>query len=284
MRVRHFWVVDYYGERYALTVRSHGLHSIAGLGYKEEAIYQRVGEQFALVDRGFEQGEVSGAVFFPEPGAYDAYYRFVQFCQNTPLTLEYAPVVKRGVPVRTFLRTVSLAEIEKTELTVGGLNCAVRFICTTPWYEISRYETEIREYDGKRYNYTYDYRYGGRAPNTVTFNLDTHMASPMRIRINGPCTSPVWRHFVANDLVGEGKLNATIGRGRYALIDPTVVPYEMKEYYNDGRVYRDLYALSDFSTKRFLYGQHGENTVTLSHASLEKVKMYVEVHSYYASV
>lgn len=84
--------------------------------------------------------------------------------------------------------------------------------------------------------------------------------------------------------VAIGKVNATIPEGNKIVIDTTTIPYSIKEYTANGALVRDLYNLSDFSTKRFMYLEFGNNRISIGDDSSNKVTTEAEGIIYYASV
>lgn len=279
MRVRKFKLINEYGHSYELLTRKSFLHSPSGLGYKEATLYQRLGEQHAVVDDGFEQGNPKGYIFFPEPNAYEKYFEFVQFCRNTPLYLHYTPHQQE------YIMRVRLDQIDKTEIQAGrGLNCAVSFLGETMWY---RRVSDINEgiaSQGKVYTYTYDYVYGENAANTVHFDSDSFDESPIKLTIFGGCTNPRWQHYVDNVLVATGGVNGTINDGMKLVVDTTRIPYSIKEFDSANQEILDMYSFSDFSTDRFLIGRRGRNRITVSHSSPDALMVAVEANISYASV
>lgn len=279
MRVRHFKIINKNGNGYDLLTRKSFLHSPSGLGYKESTLYQRLGEQFAVVDDGFEQGNPKGYIFFPEPNAYEKYFEFVQFCQNTPLYLHYKPHNQE------YIMNVRLGEIQKTEIEAGrGLNCAVSFVGQSLWYKKVYEINEGEGTQGKVYTYTYDYVYGDSAINTVAFDSDSFNLSPIKLTIFGGCVNPRWQHYVNNVMVASGGVNGTVAEGMKLVVDTTEIPYSIREYNLADEIVLDMYSLSDFSTKRFLQAKHGRNRISISHSSSDALKVMVEANISYASV
>ena len=279
MKVRKFYLVNKRGKRYELLTRRQFLHSPGGLGYQESTIYQRLGEQFSVVDEGLEQGEITGSVFFPNPNAYDKYFEFVQFCRDTPIYLTYVPVKQE------YMRQVRLDTIGKTEIEGTGLNCSVTFKALTLWYKrVKSINDSGDSSSGKEYEYTYDYRYSTNATNTVSFDSDSYNDSPIRLTIFGECTNPRWQHYVDNVLVATGAVEGTVQNGMKLVIDTTVVPYSIKQLNMLDEEVLNMYPLSDFSTDRFLLAKKGKNRISVSHSSADALSVMVEANISYASV
>lgn len=279
MNIRKFRLINNDGEWYDLTTREHFLHSPSGLGYAKEEVFRQLGNLHVLLDDQFMQGEILGDVFFPHPKAYDKYFQFVRFCQNTPIYLEYTPTDK------SYIREVRVSTVEKTELTTGGLNCPVTLHCLSLFYRREFINVEQGSTTGgKIYNYRYNYRYSASSPNSVTIESDSFAESPCAIYIYGEAVNPVWRHYVNNILVATGKVNGTIPSDQKLMIDTTQIPYSIKRLDMANRLVADMYALSDFSTDRFITLKNGRNVISVTHDGVNILRVLMEAHITYASV
>lgn len=279
MNIRKFKLIDANGVWYDLTVHEHFLHTPSGLGFQRDTTYQRLGTRFAVLDDAFAQGQIMGEVFFPHPKAYDKYFEFVRFCQNTPLYLVYNP---NGVE---YYREVRVSSVEKTELTIGGLNCPITLDCLSLFYKRELINADGKVlYGGKVYNYKYDYRYSTSMINTVEIQSNSYADSPCIIWIYGEAINPIWRHYVNNQLVATGSVNGEIPSGQKLVIDTTKTPYSITRQDLGNRLIADMYAASDFSTERFVFLKHGANRITVSHEGANALQVLMEGHIIYASV
>lgn len=279
MNIRRFRLINKNGEGYNLTTREHFLHTPMGLGFQKETEYRRLGNQYIILNDAFAQAQIQGDIFFPEPGAYNKYYEFVRFCQNTPLYLLYKPAG------REFIRAVQLSYVEKTELEFGGLNIQVTFDALTLFYEqISAFNDKAIAITGKTFNYKYDYVYSGGALNTVTIQSDSYAESPCTVYIYGACENPVWYHYVDGILVATGALTGEIPDGQKLAIDTTNMPYSIKRVDMANRFVADVYGFADFSTERFITLKHGNNTISVQHSGADALTIAIEAQILYASV
>lgn len=279
MNVRQFQLINTLGYEYNLTVRSHFLHSPQGLGFSRDSVFQRAGNIFKRINTRFNQPQVTGEIFFPNPRAYEKYFEFLQFSGDGSLTLLYKPAQKQ------YRSSVELSEVRKEEKQACGLNVEVVFTLTTLWYEnVSAFNDSTEVEGGKVYDYTYDYRYEDSLTNTVSFTSDSHIDSPLKIYIYGRAINPQWRYYNNNVLVGTGKVNGTIPDGNMLLIDTTVIPYQIKQLDSLMNVVSDMYALSDFGTDRFFHMKNGDNRISVGHDGETPLKLRTEVQLLYASV
>lgn len=279
MNVRQFQLINKNGIEYNLTVRSHFLHSPEGLGFTRDSIFQRAGNVFKRISTKFVQPQVTGEVFFPDPKAYDKYFEFMQFTGYGELTILYKPSQK------TYRATCELSEVQKTEKQACGLNVKVVLSLTSLWYEIvSAFNDSTSVEGGKIYDYTYDYTYEDNITNSVSFDSDTYIDSPLKIYIYGLAVNPIWRYYNNNVLVGTGKVNGTIPQGNLLLIDTTVIPYQIKQLDSMLNEVSDMYALSDFSSERFFHMRYGNNRISVAHDGTSPIKVRTETQLLYASV
>lgn len=281
MNIRKFRLINGNGQEYHLTVRAHFFHSPGGLGYAKDVTYQRVGHLFKRINEFYTQGGVSGEVFFPDPHAYEKYQEMISFAEAGELFLVYQPARQMA----EYRCLVNLTEVEKTEKQAGGLNIGVKFTAETMWYRIlSEFNDGSEVTEGKVYDYTYDYTYADYVSNTVSFESDTKVASPMRIYVYGPMVNPTWSYYHNNVLKGTGRVNGEIPKGNLLLIDTTAIPYQIKQLDGFLNVVQDMYALSDFGTERFFMALPGNNRISVAHEGTTPLKVRTEVQLLYASV
>lgn len=278
--MRTFALINNDGLRYELTEKKVSfLHSVDGLGYQREIEFQRIGEHFSLVDDHLSQGVISGSVKFWQPGAYEQYFKFSQFCQNKPLKLAYSP--NNGI---TFYRDGYVSKITKSESNSNVLSASIEFKAITPWYKVVSAYNSGEITGGKVYNYVYDYQYSEGVLQTVIINSDSYENSPAKITIYGPLVNPSWSHYLNNKLVATGKVNGTIEKNNKLVIDTTTIPYTIRQYDMSDNLISDMYQLSDFSTYRFMMLGYGENIISVTQEGTGVIKLSVEAKIEYATV
>lgn len=277
--MRTFTLLDKDGVSYNLTEKTTAFfYDVEGLGYTRDVEYQRIGDRFESVRDSLAQGIIEGVIRFRQPDAYQKYFAFVQFCQNTPLRLVYTPLTT------PYYRDGTVTSISKTEGSDGMLSCTVKFSAASPFYKV------LYEYNpgvitgGKEYTYEYDYVYSNSIAGTVVLQSDSYLNCPTKITIYGYAVNPAWRHYVNNVLVSTGKINATIEAGHKVVIDTTTTPYSIKQFDMSNALISDLYQLSDFSTGRFVTLQNGRNAVSVAHDGSNLLQLGVEARIEYASV
>lgn len=264
--MRSFSLINANGESYNLTVRPTAfMHSVGGLGASFETEFQRIGGHFTLLSYYAAQGKITGAV---KLWSRKEYFAFAKFVQRRPITLLYT---RDG---QTFRRNGVVTSIQKDE--TDPLNTNVEFTCTTPFYTVVSAFNDGEVSGGKAYDYAYDYTYAENAAQSVTIASDTVNDSPCRITIYGYAENPTWSHYLNNQLIATGKVNATIALDRKLVIDTTVIPYQMRLYDLQGNFIQDLYQSSDFSTQRFFSLGYGQNVISVSSESVGTVKIGVE--------
>lgn len=278
--MRTFSLVNKDGLAYELTEKKVSfLYNVEGLGYQREMEFQRIGEHFALVNDHLAQGVITGTVKFWQPGAYEQYFKFGQFCQNKPLKLTYTP--NKGV---TFFREGYVSKIGKAESNGGALIATIEFKAKSPWYKVVSAYNSGEITGGKVYGYTYDYKYSEGVLQTIVINSDSYENSPAKITIYGPLINPSWSHYLNNVLVATGKVNGSIEKNNKLVIDTTTIPYTICQYDMNDNLISDMYQLSDFSTYRFMMLGYGENIISVTQEGNGVVKLSVEAKIEYATV
>lgn len=272
--MRQFSLINANGETYDLTLKySAFLHSVGGLGAKFDTEFQRIGGHFSLLSYYAAQGKISGSVHLWSEAEY---FSFAKFCQRRPITLLYT---RDEV---TFRRDGIITSISKDE--TDPLNANIEFTCQTPFYSVVSVYNEGSVTGGKVYPYVYDYEYAESAAQSVTITSDSANESPCRITIYGIAENPTWSHYLNNELIATGKVNATIAADRKLVIDTTVIPYQIHLYDLQGNFVQDLYQSSDFSTQRFFHLGYGQNVISVSGENVGTIKIGVEGMIEYESV
>lgn len=254
------------------------LYDVEGLGYGTDPVMQRVGNHFSVLSDNLQQGEIEGEVRFWQPGAYQSYLDFAQFCQVKPITLIYHH------DAGEFFRDGIIRSVSKAESGGSSLISQIVFLATTPYYKTLYQYNEGAGTSGKRYTYRYPYRYGTSASQSIVIDCDTHLESPVRIEIYGPAVNPVWRHYLNNVLQATGGVNATIEAGRKLVIDTTTIPYRIIQTDLSNQFVGDLYQQSVFSTERFIMLGKGRNVISVAQSGAGVVKLAVEARIEYAAV
>lgn len=254
------------------------LFDIEGLGYDMETTSQRVGNHYAVLSDDLQQGEIEGYVQFYQPGAYQSFFDFAQFCQVKPLTLIY------HTDVGTFYRDGLMQRVGKAEANGAVLMSDVVFLATTPFYRVVSQYNEGAGTHGKRYTYQYPYRYAQSAAQSVVIESDSLRDCPTKIEIYGPAINPTWRHYLNNQLAATGTVNATIESGRKLVIDTTTIPYRIIQTDMADNFVSDLYQQSDFTTKRFIRLSEGRNLISVTQTGVGIIRIFVEARLEYATV
>ena len=272
--MRQFKLKNAVGQEYDLTDKAHFLYNVSELGFEYDADYKQVGVQFIKISEKLKQPKPKGTIKFNE---YEEYSRFVIFTQKKPLVLIYIPENKE---YRLDCEIYRLEKAEKEKC--GWLRCKVEFKGLGSWYKYTVMEKSASDY-GKTYNYIYPYNYTDNASDTLEITSESTVKSPVILNFIGPCKNPSWKHYVNGIEKASGKVVATLKNGERLNVS-SVLPYRIIKTDNSGNEIEDLYGLSDFSTKRFLFIEQGENRITITHEGVEDLNAIVEVYEYYESV
>lgn len=281
MSIRQFTLINANGYTYDITSTEALFHDPSGLGYKRSETYRQIGDSFILVNRQVKQQTISGSLLFTQPGAYQKYFDFIQFCAVEPLTLVYQTT---GTAYR---RTVHLTDVDKTELDhdYGYLDVELTFTCLAPWYRTVSVQPKQSEVDVTNlWPRTWPFVWSAGSAGTIELDSDSYMDSPCKITIKGPCKNPVWRHYVDGILHETGSIKCQFEAGSYLIIDNTTYPYTLAVYNQNGEMVQNVYQLSDFSTQRFVNLQHGHNILAISAESANSSEIRLDSNLYYESV
>ena len=277
--IRRFRLINGEGGSWDLNARASFLHSVGGFGYKDGTQYEQIGTDFIPLEELFSQGVMTGKIFFGGKSAYQNYRAFSRFVRAVPLTLVYEMDEAYRVPVR-------LTELSKSELLEGGtgLDCDVAFTATGLFYKNVSKHSDTFAIGGKIYPYEYSYSYADVSQNTILIESDSYGDSPCKITICGPCTNPVWKHYVDNVLYETGRYDGTIPADHKLVVDTTQMPYSITERGVGDEVVADRYQMCDFTTERFFHLQHGSNRISASHDGLNILNVIVEGKISYETV
>lgn len=305
--MRTFTLYDNDGNSYDITAKNSAFfYGIGGLGYEDDAKFQRIDERYKLLSKHRNQTKITGTVKFWQPNAEQTYFEFAQFCQNEPLILKYAPktgAVNKSsfdkayvdgtilylpyetVTYENYYRRGYVTKIDKTDVIGNCLEVTIEFVAETPWYKLkSDFNYGGESVSGKTYDYTYPYTYSGSVSNQVKVTSDSRQQCPTRIIIMGGCTNPSWNHYLNGVLKATGKVNAEILPNHRLIIDTTTIPYSIKEFDANNNEVADLYQSSDFATQRFIRFEYGENVVTVSAIDSTVIGIGAEAEIEYATI
>ena len=275
---RIFKLTNARGESWDLMdLKNVALFDPQGLGMDLDNEYIQIGNSFLLTKSRQSQREIKANLIFSGTDAYAKYFKFVRFAMMAPLTLEYTAD-------KTYFIIVELTSIEKTEkMSDKHMQCGIVFTARSLFR--ARTVARIkREESAGEYPYTYAFMYGAETPNSVVIESDATQDSPCRIRIFGPVTNPVWRHYVNGAEIETGAYTGTVPEGNVLVIDTTAIPYSIIEYDNMGNVVANRYQQCDFSTARFFMLQYGANRIAVSHDGVNNVEIEVEAVFEYETV
>lgn len=273
------------GEKYdLLDVGISPTFQIEGLGYESDMDFLQIGDNYIPVNDKSKQGEITIEILFWK-NADVTYQRFVKHTRRSG-DMHFLYENDAG----TFYIPCRLKSISKVDrLRYSMLGCEAEFFVTgKPYRVVSSYNKGTTS-AGKNYGtegYTYNYTYSNDMLNTVLIRSDSVLRSPCILTIYGEVVNPVWRHYSNGVLVESGAYDGTIPEGNMLVIDTKSVPFSIIEYDSRGNVVADRYAKCDFSLKRFMYADEGENRYSVSHDSSGEnaVKMKAEVYIQYDSV
>ena len=254
-------------------------YNVSGLGFEVGGDFARLGSDYVRTSKFYTQKPISGTMFFAEPDSYQKYFDFNRFVERAPLKIIYKPDNDLG----EFERDIEVTSLIKSEIGVNGLYCDIDFTPISLIKKIVFATSEKVASGGKQYNYQYDYQYSDGANNSITFNVDSNLKSPLTLTIKGPCKNPEWRHYLNGKLVASGKVNVTVLPGAELIVDSNL-PFSITELDSSGEFSVDVYQKSDFSTERFLFLEHGQNVISATDSDGNVLVVTGKGYVTYASV
>lgn len=288
--MRTFILVNGEMQSYDLTSKEAFFHGPTGLGFERNNTYRQVGDRWVKVTSKRKQKTITGSVSFYGADPYLLYYDFVSFVQKEPLTLLYCP--NNQAPATspsglTYRINVDITRLEKSELKhEGNLDCKITFVSKTPWYKYSAISNGISvEDDLLKWGIQWGIDWGPLDEYSSGIRSTSSLDSPSRLTIYGPITNPYWVHYLNGQIVEDGRINTTILDTEYLLVDSISDPYIIQRRSSiDDSIIENLYSKSDFTTKRFLTIQNGNNVFKVTGDNVVSPLVKLEAHIYYESV
>jgi len=243
-----------------------------GLGFDIDASFQRIGDQFRLIEKGISQPQVSGNLVINGYDAYAKYTAFVAFCSYTPLVLIYE------ADQTLYLEGMVISLQKGDMINRRTLVCPMVFVGTSYWYDDVLAEEAAGSLPDstKMYTYTYPYQYASGENGTVEL-VNGALNSYFKITIFGPATNPKWQLYSGGVLTNSGKILATIPEGNKLIVNSDPLEMEITEYTNSGTFVVDRYPDSDFTTERIFSIPPGTCKMLFSDDSVTAPVAWIEV-------
>lgn len=294
--MRHISLLNRSGEEIDLTNDNIFFNGPKGFGYTIETNYRMVGNRWVPVKNNLSQTPIKGSVVFTDPNAYYDYFKFVRFCNNSPLTFVYTTDDTNDDTIEntTYYKRVLCSSIDKGEKDseYGILEIDIEFTPLTPWYKEEIIDVPV-ELDAEGWVWSDDNRtqpfwgmtWTDSEKMTAILTIDSTMDCPTKLKIYGPITNPSWDVYANGSKISSGGVTCYVADGNYLSIDCTKDPYEMKIYAVEGDEFlSDVYQNADFSTQRFVWLNKGKNSVSVHSDDDVNVHITLEANIYYESV
>jgi hypothetical protein len=210
--MRKFYIEDEKNARFSLWGNRVYMVDPDGLGITHEVSYIRIGNSFLRNKMNVKQSEIGGKIEFIDPGANERFNKFYDFCAAaSELHLVYDP--GNGTE---YIRDIDIIEIGKTERTGATLPISVSFACKTLYYlrNNNRFVVDSNESE-KRYDYRYDFQYGGFGTYERDIDNNGHVPAPFECNIYGYCVNPEIRIVRDNKTLYEVEFPTTVENGEY---------------------------------------------------------------------
>ena len=268
--MRCFKLINSVGAEYDLTSLFSFMSNPQGLGFQRKFDVQEAGYSWIETDSVLSQKSPSGEIAFKSNAEFQKFISFIS--RDDPMYLYYKP---DSIWYRCRCKVQTA---KKTEITSPyRLKVPITFVLFGTWHElITATQAQPDSEAGKIYAYAYPYTYADttRAEATVK-NGD--LVSPCKLHIFGHVVNPNWSLTQAGELILAGRVFATIAAGHKLVVDAAPDRMEIAEYTTDNEFVRDLYALSDFSTGRFVFAPPGTSLLTVTSEAGGAIAATVEV-------
>jgi hypothetical protein len=210
--MRKFYIENEFNQRFSLWGNRVYMVDPSGLGIKHESSYIRIGNSFLRNKRHIAQSEIAGTIEFLDPGANKRFNEFYDFCAAaSSLHLVYD-----SGDGTEYIRDIDIAEIGKTERTGATLPISVTFLCKTLYYLRANNRFTFEPSDNeKRYDYKYDFTYGGYGSYETIFQNNGHAEAPFDCTIYGYCSNPTIRIIYGDAILYEVTFPVAVENGEY---------------------------------------------------------------------
>ena len=236
--MRQFSLSNKSGEVYRLNDLKWFFHNPGGLGFSRNMTFQKIGNNYEILQDGYNQEAVTGEIRFKSDSVSDAYHKysaFARFIQDTPLVLHYR------VTDREYLLDVIVSSVDKSEINVSsGMNVKITIMPLSLWYQ------KIEQ---------------SASGTFISVDSDSAIESPCHVAITpaSAITALTWSQTVDGVTAITGGLSGMSSSAAAIHIRTDTNPY---------RIYRgtstNVYSKSDFSKKRFILLQKGVNVITFN--------------------
>lgn len=280
--MRKFKLENANGDLIDLTTEKVFFHDPDGLGYSLENTFRRIKDRFALIKSEVSQQTISGSIAFLGETPYEQYTEFIEAVSIGGLKLMYS--TKNDV---WYYRDVIISELGKSEiLQEGYLDISASFLCLTPWYKAIQVKSTNQYHENDWvFGDIWPIKFSAGSSVDIDVDADCTMESPCCLTIYGKVINPIWKHYVNGVFCCNGTATVTINNYYKMTVDNRGSNYSMSLYNDQGDKIQDLYQLSDFGTKRFIWLKKGHNHIEITGSSFEKY-MWAELEAnlYYDTV
>lgn len=257
-----FFLKNDKGQKFRLdSIQDIILVGASGLGFKFNNTFSDKDDQFYLINQKRSQEKFSGSILFFEPNAYNKYYQFVDFLNNSNklyLYQDFDIKIDNQIPYCE----VTLEVVEKTELEGNVLEIPISLSINSYWLIDKYYTSET-------------YTVGGACHNMACFDKDTYFHTgiktldilnsgqgkvPLILEIIGTTTNP---EVIITDVNGNSnrvKLNLTTDSTQKIIIDATPFAEKVVVRNADG-IENNVYQNLNFTYDSFLFAPVGASSI-----------------------
>lgn len=244
--MRQFYLVDDVGSTFYFDYRmSTLLVEVDGIGIKRSNTYLNFSGTYKLAKRENPQSQITGTLIFLKGYyGYTEFLRYLNKCSGS-LRLFYKADNLKYI-------YVEVAELGKTELNYGVLQCQVVFDKLSMWLNKVNQIINVNEASGNKvFPFTYPFSYSSSYDGEITAVNNGCIKAPIRLEIIGKTNNPTVEIIKDGVVVSMMRLLiSTNNDSDKIIVNAEATSQEMTKTING--VTTDIYQYQDFSCDNFL--------------------------------
>lgn len=244
--MRQFYLVDDIGSTFFFDYRMATLlTNVDGIGIKRSNTYLNFSGTYKLAKKENPQSQITGTLVFLQ--GYAGYTDFLKYLN------------KSSGALRLFYKAdnlkyiyVEVAELGKSELDHGVLQCSITFDKLSMWLNKVSKDIKVNESSGNKvFPFTYPFSYSSSYDGQISVVNNGCIKAPIRLEIIGKTNNPVVEIIKDGVVISMMRLLvATSNNTDRIVINAEPTAQEMTKTVNG--ITTDIYQYQDFSCDNFL--------------------------------
>lgn len=271
--MRKFYLENKYGMRFDFTYHNETLLTdVSGLGFNNTFTYLKYENFFESLGSTFQVSEITGIITFL--AGYKGYQKFLDYLSSGQenLKLHYESS-------ESFYTYVDVVSLTKSEIKAGGLQSEIIFNKKSYWIKDRVFEiTTSEDTKGKRYAYTYPYKYADSSLGLLSTVIGGHLPAALVIEILGSVENPSLQIKQNQNVISELRLIHTRENAKIKVSGILNEIYMIEEI--DGKWF-DIYQTQDFEKDNFIKLTPGSLTFEFHPGISGTTRCKVFIQEYY---